>query len=135
MSKKLLAIVLLFGMVAVNASVYCQSLCIGGHAMHMSSHAIKKSASSMAHLRQAHEQCDMSTKAAGTSDCPHSGHSSSISCDCSGELTVAHGTHLLGGFKAVVAPVLMELAAYGPLEHFYLSPDTPPYEGPPRVSA
>lgn len=133
MGRKLFAITLLFGVLAMSASVYCQSLCIGGHGMH-SSHA-KKERQASTHRQHQTERCDISHSDEKESGRTHSGRDSSIKCDCSGELTVVQGYHLLGSSLPVHAPVLTEVAAVQPFDLIYRSPDTPPSKGPPKIIA
>lgn len=135
MSRKFFATVLLIGMLAMSASVYCQSLCIGGHGAHSERHAQKELQSSM-HHEHANGHCDLSVsneKESAPDATPGSG--SSIKCDCSGELTVVYGYHLLGSFPSAHAPVLTEVAAVRPSGLIYHSPDALPFEGPPKISA
>jgi hypothetical protein len=131
MGRKLFAIILLFGVLAMSASVYCQSLCIGGHGMHPAAHAGKDLHASAHHQNQA-ERCDLSHSNEKESDRTHS---TSIKCDCSGELTVVQGYHLLGNPLPVHSPVLTEVATVSQFDLIYHSPDTPPSEGPPKIIA
>lgn len=134
MGRKLFAIVLLFGVLAMSASVYCQSLCISGHGMHPSSHA-KKELHASTHNQHQAERCDLSHSNEKESGRTHSGRDSSIKCDCSGELTVVQGYHLLANPLPVHAPVLTEVATVRPFDPIYHSPDTLPSEGPPKIIA
>ncbi|MBI5587483.1 MAG: hypothetical protein HY889_03845 [Deltaproteobacteria bacterium] len=134
MGRKLFAIVLLFGMLSMSASVYCQSLCVGGHAAH-SSHAAQAQQASTRHQHQA-AHCDLShSNEKAKTDCPHPDHASSIKCDCSGELTVVYGYHLLGSVPPVHAPILTQVTTVKPSDLVYHSPDIPPSEGPPKITA
>lgn len=123
------------GVLAMSASVYCQSLCIGGHGAHSSRHAQKALQSSMHHEHE-NAHCDLSrtNEKESAPAAPLSG-SSSIKCDCSGELTVVYGYHLLGSSPHDPAPFLTEVAAVRTSDLIYHSPDALPFEGPPKISA
>ena len=141
MGKKLFALVLLFGVLAMSASVYCQSLCIGGHGIHSSHGAVVRHPSAHPAHQAAHQSahCDLSHSAPAAAghgaDCPRPGDEESIKCDCSGELTVAYGYHLLPGAQMLHSPVITQVAKVETTEAAYHSPDTPPVKGPPKITA
>lgn len=131
MGRKSFAIVLFFGMLALSASVYCQSLCIGGHGAH-SSHISKSRHSTAMHSEAGH--CNLShSKQDAKDSCPHTGQTS-LRCDCSGELTVVSGYHILGSLPSQPRPYLQAVYMIQTTGTIYAGNDVPPTEGPPKIA-
>ena len=127
--KRLFATVLLFGVLAMNMDMVCQSLCLAGHGGMAGSHASHKTTN---HEMPKGDMCPATHNDAHQSH--HDIPQSSIKCDCSTDQVAALGFELtIADTFTDLKPQLHIASKIHSRKIIFLSNIPLPLEGPPKL--
>ncbi len=136
--RKLSAIVLFAGMLAMNTGTFCQSLCRGSH--HLEGPTYNDTGHGHAvHMTAKHEMpkgdiCPITNST--NHDTHHSTPQTYIECDCSQDLDTSTGYAVtLTEPSAELKPHLYIISKLQSSEIVFLSNESIPLEGPPKILA
>ncbi|MBI5875215.1 MAG: hypothetical protein HZB81_05130 [Deltaproteobacteria bacterium] len=123
------AIVLLFGVLAMNMDMVCQSLCLAGHGDMTHAHASHKTTN---HEMPKADMCPV--KHNHSQESHHDMPQSSIKCDCSADQAASVGFEFTSANAALhVTPYLRMVSTIQPQNIIFLSNEPAPLEGPPKL--
>ena len=123
------AIVLLFGVLAMNMDIICQSLCLSGHSDRAGTHASHKTTN---HEMPKGDMCP--TTHNDTHQSHHDMPQSSIKCDCSADQAASVGFEFTSANAALnVTPYLRMISTIQPQSIIFLSNTPTLLENPPEI--
>ncbi|MBI3398882.1 MAG: hypothetical protein HY026_06600 [Deltaproteobacteria bacterium] len=127
--KRFFAIVLLFAVLAMNMDMVCQSLCLSGHGDMTRAHASHKTTN---HEMPKADMCPV--KHNHSQESHHDMPQTLIKCDCPADHVVSIGFELTMADTFIdVKPRLTIISKIHPQKENFLSSESAPLEGPPKL--